>query len=775
MTAELLKSIPLTLNGTGADLKAIPAVQENWYASVAGGAGVSTHPAGGSLTYGHLTTDSTNASPIGTYTDTFYNEAIGTHPGSSLSIGSVTTTLYQNKDSVDAFDPIYRTVAHDSDGNIFEMDSASFFLWGERLLETNLLNEYTGNFRLSSSAPSASWEVFENAVFADTKTNSSTDYNLYRKVDDTDISLSAPTSYTLQLVDSDGHHLQEMSLADASASAYLAVTHAKQTTGLSDYLLLPSSETPSGNGESGTWVARGTAIDTRNTVENLQYSSPLYTSPAYSSQFTRSYAGQYTGVSYADISGSFSGTRTNFFSGTRTYSANYAGVRSAVAHFDGSRSYSATTAFGGSRSYSAQYAGTRPSSVTTPGSFSVSVSTPGSFSSPVTTPGSFSSPVSTPGSFSVTVSTPGTFSVVSPVNYTGTRSTVVSQQFAGASLVAGQFAGTLQFGNIQVYSGTRQYLGSRQANYSGSRVSFNTVNYNGPTLGNQIFLQFGGVNPAQYTGVRTPTRPGAPPTPDGPGIYIGSPVTQQFTGTITAQYSGDRIWQFTGVRVVTVATNYLGPLAQNFTGAETSFTVGVQYTGIRPNLYSGTRASVSNYAGTRTVSTPGQFAGSVTSNYAGVRGGVATYAGVRTGVASYAGVRTGVASYAGVRGGVTTYAGSRTTVVSNPAQFDGSRSYSGSYTGSRVSTYSGFYAGVRSTGAQFGGSRSYTSSFAGNVTQTFSGTRPAVYSAQYTGFYSSQYTGFFTSQYASQYTGQTLVAISEVVETFTLYCRISES
>src|SRR6056297_2764362 len=42
-----------------------------------------------------LTMSIDSATSIGTFTDTFYNEPLGTHPGSILTEGTTVTTLYQ--------------------------------------------------------------------------------------------------------------------------------------------------------------------------------------------------------------------------------------------------------------------------------------------------------------------------------------------------------------------------------------------------------------------------------------------------------------------------------------------------------------------------------------------------------------------------------------------------------------------------------------------------------------------------------------------------------
>ncbi len=738
MTAELLKSIPTILRGTGADLKAMPSSEESWYASAGGEVDLLDHASDSARYYGALTTSSTDAVSIGSYTDTFYNEPVGTHPGSSLSVGSTTTTLYQYSDSSDVFANNFGVVALDSSGDIFEMDSSSIFLLGERLLESNLLNEHRGNFRIGSSSPSADWELYESGIFSDTKTNGTTDYNLYRKSADPSVSATLDF-YPMQLVDSDAStaDIQEVSLEKAKRIGSQAIVHARQLTGLGDYLLLPSSQTPAGNGETGTWVSRGTAVDTRNTTENLQYTSSQYTTAFFTSQFTRQYTGQYTGISYADIPGTFTGLRAAQFAGTRDFSGQYVGQRTFSDQYGGSRTYSGsytgernfTTSsdfigtrdgavqFAGERTYAAQYAGIR--------------NTPTSFAGTRTVPGNFTS--------------------------TGT--------FAGQRLFAGSYAGT----RIGYYSG----------NYSGSRVSVSnfstTSNFTGPPPAQVPAAGFG-VN-AQWAGFRQVNYPGqrgaqfaGVKTFAGTRLFSGVRFTylqpSEF-GTVAGSFS--RPGSFTGPH------NFHGQRAGQFTGPAPAQFSGVhrfvgtrQYSGVRS--FQGQRTVTQQFTGVRSATIYNSFGGSRVfgpSNFSGIH----SYAGVRV-VADF---RIVPVDYAGQYGGSRTYSTQYAGVRSFTGQYVGTRSFTGERDFGGDRTYSAQYSGNRQNDQTFGGFRTYSSNFAGNVAQDFGGTRPATYTNQYSGQYASQYTGQFTSQYSNQYTGETLVAVSQVVETFTLYCRISES
>ena len=489
MPSDFVKSIPLTLNGTGADLKRIPVSQEDYYSSVGGDLDIDQYPQSSFNEYiGRISTvGSVNDSDVGSYTDTFYNQPIGTHPGSSLSIGSTTTTLYQTTTGGLSSPNAQYIVGMDSSGDIFEMSSDIWASYGARLLEENLTNEYRGNFRIGSSSPGTSWETYEAGIFSNTLTNGNTTYNLYRKNSDTGEVSSAPTNYVIKLLGPADKDLEECSFTQAQLAAGYAMRAAREVTGLGDYLLLPSSQTPASIGKTGTWQNRGVAVDTRNTTQNIQYTTVQYTSPQYSTQYTRTYSLQYTGNSFTVVPGTFSGVRSLQFAGTRSSSQQFSGSR--VAAFD----------FGGSRNFAAAYSGTR------------------------------------------------------------------------------NFA-------------------------------------------------------AQYSGVRT--------------------------------------------------------------------TVGI--------LFAGVRNFANNFGGSR--------------NYA--------------------------------------------------SDFGGSRNFAGNYDGSR--NFAAQYAGTRNFTNNYLGVRVFPGNFQGNVSGNFAGTRPITYTNQYTGQYSSQYTSNYTSQYSNQFTGETLVAIAETIETYTLYCRVSE-
>ena len=827
---SLEKSIPLTLNalGNGA-VNAIPASQENYYAQNGASVLISEFPSGDSAYYGALSTVSTNSS-IGSYTDTFYNEPVGTHPGSSLSIGSTTTTLYQNKgDSVDAFAEWHRTVAADSSGDIYEMDSDSFYRWGHRLLENALTGEQAGGFRIgttSAGLPSG-YSLYKSNIFSDNITSGSTTYNLYRRTLNTSIYFP-PTYYTLQLKDSDAHHIKEMQGTTAVRSAYFAMRHAEQNSGLGDYLLLSDSDgSPTDLGYTGTWVARGVALDTRHQTQIKQYLGTFTTQ--FTGQYTGNFTGQYTGVSYGRFSDVYAGERryqsvvgqyardyAGVYAGSRTYTVAKFAANPAAPNVGFTATYLEGGQYGGSRNYNGQYGGSRIYAGQYGGERAYG---------PTQFGGNRVVDVVTYGSNNYTGQYGGSRNYVSVVgeyagvaNYTGqyggsrNYASVVGQ-YQGQATYSDNYEGQRFFSGVrtvlapyadqytnQYVTVTQQFSGQRQVQYDGSRP--------GPTVYSSVtFYEHPGKygTPAQFT-----TNYAGVANYQGTTQYTDKYTLENFVGF---NYSSAQTFSsatFAGVAIYEGAVTPYG--VTNFYEGVANYTG--QYTGIfrppkvlpgQPPLpqqlqFEGTRVVTAQYSGERQrltnvpiirVEGPSFFSGSVTvaENFAGSRNYTGQYGGSRPGPAVYSGDRTYDGQYAGSR----TYAAQFfTAIASGPGylgtrtvagQFTGQRTYAGQYAGERE--YSGVYSGVRAYEASYAGSRNYTGQYGGfrtlywagfrDYSASYSGFRDKVFTAQYSGTYSTQFTGQYTGSFSSNFDGETIISATETIHTYTLYCRISET
>jgi hypothetical protein len=744
-------------------------------------------------------TTSTYTVPIGAFTNTFYEQPVGTHPASSLSVGSTTSFLYQidgggHIPTDDQSSGGFRRPVYDSDGGIYDysnypLDSNSRNLASE-LLSIIHGEEYLGSRRLGSTAPSADYTEVVSAVFEDTNTDSSvTTYNIYERTSQT-----APTNKcnamhikrdaygALPTGDYDGG-LQAMSDSAMMVSFGTISGRFFSHGDVGTYELRSSAQgAPTA---TGTWEARGTAIDTRYTTESQQHNK----------QYTGFSEVQYSGgrsysADYVSAPTQFAGTRQ--YSGDRTYAGDYVsppiqftGERS----FSGSRNYSgdyvsAPTQFAGVRSFNgprnfsnnytsapSQFAGVRNFSgprnfsnqyTSAPTQFAGvrSFNGPRNFSNQYTrSPQQFAGVrnFSGPRNFSNQYTrSPQQFAGVR--NFSGPRPSlrpgVVTQQFAGPrptsySRPVSYYRGA----NVnQNFTGTRNYSGVRQTfRPSVVTIQFNgNRNFNGPMPG----LGFTGPRPANFT------RPGgreaffSRPAPQGPftqtffvafplpfgggqtnvvtGYFSGVRNVQNFSGTRDLYFSGVRQWQFSGSRV----WQFSGP--RTFAGPQP-----IAYVANAPGNFASNPA---NFAGVRAVQYLGYTVsyrpGVLYQNFTGNRN--VTYSGVVTQNFSRSQNFTGSRQYSGSRAATQNFA--------RPQQFTGTRQFSGSRPSSQNFTRPQQFTGTR----QFSGSRPSTQNFSRpqqfTGTRTFSGSRPATQNftspAQFTG--TRTFSG--SRNYATDYT-----------------------
>ena len=790
--SAFFKSIPLALKNDSGDFQGISVASEEWFGYQAGIKVVESFANKSSRYNGSVAANATSSTSIGSFTDTFYNEAIGTHPASALSTGSTTTTIYQLDDSA-AIPYNDLPIAADSSGNLHQMSNVAFLRWSTRVAEELHSNEYPGlSFRVATSAPSGDWKKWDSDVFSDTLTNGTANtYSIWRR--ETAVEPSSPTYNIIEIKSTSPMAVQEFTDSDQKISLRQSVLYARKHSGVGDYLLLPSSQTPTGNGETGTWVARGTALDTRNTLSEQQYTGDFAGSRNYAASYAGSRVVEQDFAGSRNYSSAYSGSRTysGAYSGSRTYSSvvgQYGGSRnyaSVVGQYDGSRNYSAQYAgdrtvaqdFAGSRNYSAQYAGDRTVAQDFAGSRNYGPAAYSGSRNYASVVGQYGGSRNYAGVYGGSRNYAASYAGTRPAVYAGTRENVVltyyANNFGGSRNYTANFAGTIVQNfispNVQYsvsytgsYAGVRNFAGTRVVpqnfagvtNYLGSR-SF-TRGYNANF---SVTFDSGGKNPSvsvdNFSGVR------------------------KYDGVGPANFSGPA--NFAGTRVVPVA----GPAEPGTFDATVvrveNFLGGRSFQGVRPNNFAGSRNYAGTYAGERlgplVVVTPGNFTGNNPANFDGSRnyasvvgqyGGSRNYAAAYSGSRNYASV-TG--QYDGTRNYSAQYAGTR--VVAQ--DFAGSRNYSSAYSGSR--TYSGAYSGSRTYASvvdQYGGSRNYAS-----VVGQYDGSRN--YSAQYTGqrtFISAiGYSGSrnYSDTYSSQFAGQTLVAATETIETYTLYCRVSET
>lgn len=324
---------PLKLNGTGGDLKEMTTAEENYIAYLAGLEIANT--SNGFTNMGDLYVGVTKS--IGTYANTFYNEAVGTHPGSSLSIGTTNKNLAIYPISNGTFDASVvdlRCLKFTTGGiRIDEFSADETYDHGvavldptkdetelfNRLLSTIMSNEYPSVYRLATTTPGADWTNITNLDLVDTRSDgTSITYAMWRR---TALSAAPTTVRPLKLADVSGN-LKEMTDTEIRNGIGRKIRYAifgrakiENNGGVGSYQLRTSGEgAPTA---PGTWVARGTAIDTRNTTAEVDYILNYTTTRVadratdYTANYVNPNAGTYT--------------RTRIFNRYRTSSSNYVG------------------------------------------------------------------------------------------------------------------------------------------------------------------------------------------------------------------------------------------------------------------------------------------------------------------------------------------------------------------------------------------------------------------------------------------------------------------
>ena len=121
-----------------------------------------------------LTLTSSGNQSVGTYSNTRFDQAVGTH-GTTLTTSTTTTSLYQDEGTADTSGANYRKPIHylkdGSKSQFHEMTSSEINTLTDRLISRIFTSDYPGTFRLGTSAPSGDYSTFLNNVFTDTRTD----------------------------------------------------------------------------------------------------------------------------------------------------------------------------------------------------------------------------------------------------------------------------------------------------------------------------------------------------------------------------------------------------------------------------------------------------------------------------------------------------------------------------------------------------------------------------------------------------------------------------
>ena len=216
---------------------------------------------------------------IGTFTNTRRDGDVGEYGSSALNITTTDTIVYQQdatySEPSNFRHPLYQHQVSNRT-RIQEFNDADQLELGEELAKIIYANDYPGTFKLGSSAPSGDYTVAVANVMTDTRADdTSTVYNLYQRTSlpsediPSEIDLMAVArgtsspfnaktgTYKGLIVMSDAHRRETVK---ACLDRYLS-TITSSVKPIGSYLIRTSA--PS---ETGTWVEKGTILDTRNEI-----------------------------------------------------------------------------------------------------------------------------------------------------------------------------------------------------------------------------------------------------------------------------------------------------------------------------------------------------------------------------------------------------------------------------------------------------------------------------------------------------------------------------
>lgn len=278
---KLNATTPVSLKEmSGTDYDYVTYIILNNFASSNTGVGtVSVNPA-----------STTGLTSIGTFTDTYRNFAVGTHPIDNTVITTANTyTFYQDLQS--ASESLTRPVEYSS--GVKEQNDTNLNADSIAVALANLVANGVGSYALSTSSPAGgTWTSQYTIVDTINPTTTSNTY-LWRKTAGT----STPTSPRPVKINA----TSPLSLKEMSDSEIQSLTNRLRNrivaTGVGNYKVQTSA--PVG----GTWVTQGSAFsDTRNQATNQNYSGnytgtyTLYYAGFIGGNFTGTYTGTYTGM-----------------------------------------------------------------------------------------------------------------------------------------------------------------------------------------------------------------------------------------------------------------------------------------------------------------------------------------------------------------------------------------------------------------------------------------------------------------------------------------------
>ena len=301
--------VPFKLKTSDSDFQDFSSTEENYLAFEVGRQyAIYDSSKGGSLGF-----DSSGGRAVGTLTNTTYDSSIGAHVNVTLT--STSTNIYQNLSTADSVGaslhriPVYQ---NDSSGQfvIREFNDSDRNTLADRLNSRIFTSDYPGSYKLGSSAPSGDYSIALSNVMTDTRSGDSSgntvQYNIYQRKTMTSPTQTLP--FAVKRADGDSGTYQGLQLmTDSQIGHTLAEIGRNRITGgdsngdyqVGSYLIRNSIQgAPTA---SGTWVAKGTATDTRLTETETNFTLIS----------TQNFAGDFTGNFTSEFTNNF----TNIFTG----------------------------------------------------------------------------------------------------------------------------------------------------------------------------------------------------------------------------------------------------------------------------------------------------------------------------------------------------------------------------------------------------------------------------------------------------------------------------
>ena len=257
---------------------------------------------------------------IGTYVDTYYNQGVGPTPDAYAEppVLSTSTNVYQITGDGGFVpsnlrkNPICWWTTYG--GGLKTMNDTELDAVVDRLVKKIMADELPGTFRLSDTSPGADYVEFIPAVFTDTRGDGfSNDYSIWLKTDGTPIG-DRVAPITVERTAGAYSGIRAMTQPEVDFTFGERAKAAQQTSGIGEYQL--RSATQGAPTDAGTWVARGTAIDTRLTfVDGLAYTGPIeytqfYVPDLYTATYTGTYIGEYGATYVAEYISEYGGEYT---------------------------------------------------------------------------------------------------------------------------------------------------------------------------------------------------------------------------------------------------------------------------------------------------------------------------------------------------------------------------------------------------------------------------------------------------------------------------------